>query len=186
MKSNCLPETLPQNAESNFLPTLKIKLIGGGFTLVDADGFNKFSKYAWRRVKSHSKYYAIRRIVLSDRTVTIRLHRQIAGTPAGLNCHHLNGDSLDNRAANLVNINPKIHAHIHKLLGRRRKNPGGSPEKNQDGRGSGWAACRPASIHNSNIDFLSLMRKTRKLYHEKQQSRMKQNSYEPQMPHGRE
>jgi len=70
-----------------------------------------------------------------------------------MDCHHLNGYSLDNRSANLVNINPKIHAHIHKLLGRLRKNPGGSPEKNQDGRQGVPGKCLPVANFSNNIDF---------------------------------
>lgn len=41
------------------------------------------------------------------------MHRQIAHTPRGQVCHHLNGISLDNREANLLNCTPAQHNFYH-------------------------------------------------------------------------
>jgi hypothetical protein len=81
----------------------KITLTKGKYAKVDPDDYYRLSEYKWRISKDYGKFYAIRTGRKQDgkgRKV-IRMHREVAKTPDGLECDHINGDSLDNRKANL-------------------------------------------------------------------------------------
>ena len=96
-------------------PTAEIELIGGGVAIVDAYRFDELSKFAWRRVKSHAVFYAVRRYQKNGITITERMHRRIAETPKGMVCHHINGDPFYNLDANLINLTRAEHEAGHSL-----------------------------------------------------------------------
>lgn len=75
----------------------------GKYAIVDPDDYYRLSEYKWYVCRDFSKFYAIRTGPNRNgkRGKTIRMHRQVANTPNGLDCDHINGDSLDNRKANL-------------------------------------------------------------------------------------
>jgi len=105
-----LTKRTPEPATSG---TRRIVLVGGGEALVDEDLYDELSRYCWRAIRSGYGTYAIRRIAVKGRIVSVRMHRQIAKTPWGLVCHHKNRNTLDNRLANLNNMPDHLHRLIH-------------------------------------------------------------------------
>lgn len=82
----------------------RIPLANGGVTLIDAGDAARTLAYTWRKSPLG---YAIGRV--EGRTVL--LHRFLLGdAAAGLDIHHVNGDSLDNRRANLEALTRSEHA----------------------------------------------------------------------------
>lgn len=71
-----------------------------GFTLLlDDDDYDRLSRYAWRaNIHKGSKPYFGRR--LSNGNI-ILIHREILDAPDGFLVDHINGDTCDNRKANL-------------------------------------------------------------------------------------
>ncbi len=84
-----------------------IELSKGFVALVDDELFDDLSIFKWSvsNKKSHGKdlWYAVRQVGGRGSKHTA-MHRLIAGTPLGLVCDHLNGNTLDNRRCNLENI----------------------------------------------------------------------------------
>lgn len=94
-----------------------IPLTHGKFALVDPDLHRYLNRFYWRAVKSKHNWYAVRRITVGKKTITIKMHREIAKTPEDMHCHHRHGNSLDNRRAELQNMYPlehKVHHQIHR------------------------------------------------------------------------
>lgn len=83
------------------------------FAIVDADDYYRLNNFHWTWYKSHSKIYAVRKKRFRGKEIVVRMHREIAQTPPGLDCHHVNRNSLDNRKVNLVNLNPIDHHYMH-------------------------------------------------------------------------
>ena len=81
----------------------RIHLGDGVYTLVDIDVFYRLSRHKWQfRSGRNRKLYAVRNVQTTNGlTKQLSLHREIADPPEGLIVDHLNGNSLDNRIANL-------------------------------------------------------------------------------------
>jgi len=81
----------------------RIALTQGKFAIVDPDDYYRLSEYKWSASRVYNKFYAVRTgpTEKGKRGKTIRMHREIANLPDGLECDHINGNSLDNRKANL-------------------------------------------------------------------------------------
>jgi len=81
----------------------RIPLTQGKFAIVHADEYYRLSAYKWSASRVYKKFYAVRTAPAKKgkRGKTIRMHREIANIPDGLECDHINGNSLDNRKANL-------------------------------------------------------------------------------------
>jgi hypothetical protein len=81
----------------------KISLTQGKYAIVDPDDYVWLSKYKWTTSRVYTKFYAVRSVKCkkTSKMKTIRMHREILNVPAGLECDHINGHSLDNRKANL-------------------------------------------------------------------------------------
>jgi hypothetical protein len=82
-----------------------------GFTVkLDAEDLPKVAGYRWHAAETHkcnvSKFYAMR----ASCGKTTYLHRIIAGAKAGDIVDHINGDSLDNRKANLRIVDASANA----------------------------------------------------------------------------
>jgi len=90
-----------------------IKLTQGKVAIVDKDREAAIRKFKWRAVKHQRSYYAKTTIIKNGRQIDISMHRFIARTPFGLVCHHLNYNSLDNRRANLENMDKLSHTLLH-------------------------------------------------------------------------
>lgn len=79
-----------------------IPLTRGMCAIVDDEDFDWLSKFKWLadpQYPSRRCFYAKR----DSRSKKISMAREIAKTPKGLYCDHINGNTLDNRRANLRN-----------------------------------------------------------------------------------
>jgi hypothetical protein len=81
----------------------RIRLSRGKFAIVDPDDFYWLSRHKWSASGVGRTFYAVRtaRGRNGRRGKTHSMHREIARTPKGLECDHINGNGLDNRKANL-------------------------------------------------------------------------------------
>lgn len=97
------------------------------FVIVDPENYNWLKKFKWRLIRSQKKTYAARRVYTKSKVIYIRMHREIAKTPKGMDCHHENLNPHDNRKCNLSNKTPLEHKRIHNRLRLIKKNAGTPP-----------------------------------------------------------
>ncbi len=72
------------------------------FATVDADDFERVSAYSWHvGGKPGGKPYARSRMSRKIGGKAMRMHRFIMNAPDGMEVDHINGDTMDNRRANL-------------------------------------------------------------------------------------
>ena len=73
------------------------------YAIVDPDDYYWLSKHKWTTSRVFTKFYAVRSELCktSGKRKTYRMQREVAHTPEGLECDHINSNSLDNRKANL-------------------------------------------------------------------------------------
>lgn len=90
-----------------------IPLTKGKFAIVDSDYVHVLRNFAWRAVQHKRSFYAKSTIVRDDNPIDISMHRFVARTKFPEVCHHINGDSLDNRRKNLVNMSTDGHNLLH-------------------------------------------------------------------------
>lgn len=83
------------------------------FATVDSQDYERLNSLYWRAIKSHYHWYAKTRVRTLTGSKDISMHRLIMKTPFHMECHHINGNTLDNRRANLKNLNPILHAATH-------------------------------------------------------------------------
>jgi hypothetical protein len=74
-----------------------IPLSRGLFAIVDADDYERLSRYKWHACGKGDNCYAQRR----ENGKTIKMHHEIIDVPAGFVCDHKNHNRLDNRKCNL-------------------------------------------------------------------------------------
>jgi hypothetical protein len=74
-----------------------IPLTQGYYAIVDAEDYERVSRYKWCLMIRGSKAYAMR----TERGKTILMHREIMKPPKGMVVDHINGNGLDNRRCNL-------------------------------------------------------------------------------------
>lgn len=94
---------------------VRIRLKHNTFALIDAADFELVKPYHWRLRRSAHLSYAVGSKTVNNKRVYIRLHRLIANTAPGLECHHVNFDPLDCRRDNLENMLPAMHHCLTKL-----------------------------------------------------------------------
>lgn len=94
-------------------PFIEIPLQNGMITLIDPSEFAEQGRFHWYAKKSRGRWYACRKVTEHGKTFFIRMHRVIAQTPDNMICHHINGNSLDNRGANLKNMTRYEHAKYY-------------------------------------------------------------------------
>jgi hypothetical protein len=78
--------------------TKRIKLTYGKFAIVDAEDYERLSKYKWCAVEKARNWYAK---TLDKDGKRLSMHRIVAGAPKGLLVDHINHNGLDNRKPNL-------------------------------------------------------------------------------------
>lgn len=78
----------------------KIQLTQGKFALVDAEDFEKLSKYSWC---FDGRNYAVRNKWDKKNKIgkIVYMHRELFGVDIGKYVDHINGNQLDNRKENL-------------------------------------------------------------------------------------
>jgi hypothetical protein len=93
--------------------TAIIQIAPDKFALVDASKVAALAKFKWRAVQHRRSWYARASILRNGVKVSLSMHRFVARTPFGMQCHHLNENSLDNRRSNLANWTKKYHDQYH-------------------------------------------------------------------------
>lgn len=78
-----------------------ITLSNGKRTIVDDEWYEYLNQWKWFPIGAG---YCARQEQRNNVKKTIYMHRQVAGTPDGLETRHINGDKLDNRACNLRSV----------------------------------------------------------------------------------
>lgn len=74
-------------------------------------------------IKRDGSVYAVRQITEGGKRRRIRMHNVICRPPAGKVAHHINGDGIDNRRANLVPVEPSENTKAAGRLARDRHGP---------------------------------------------------------------
>ena len=90
-------------------PIAKIPLQNGMFAFCDPKWLYAFSFVHWYAKKSRGVWYVCTKVSFEGKIRFRRMHRIVAHTPDGYVPHHLNGNSLDNREKNLLNITDFVH-----------------------------------------------------------------------------
>ena len=80
----------------------RIYLGEGLWTILDQEDYYRYGSFKWSFMGNRGKIYAVRGIRIGKEKITILpLHREIMKPPKRRIVDHKNGDSLDNRRANL-------------------------------------------------------------------------------------
>lgn len=104
---------------------------GRGVALVDDADFDELSRYRWYSVKG----YAVRRAVIDGKRAFPRMHRQLLSAEPGQLVDHINGNTLDNRRANLRTVTPSQNS-----MNRRKRKAGTSRYIGVIRQGERWHA----------------------------------------------
>lgn len=94
-------------------PTAFIPLHPMGFAIVDIRDYHWLSRFRWKIKRSKYCDYAVRVIRREGKQYELKMHREIVHPAAGMQVHHKNRNSLDNRRCNLEEIHPHDHTQIH-------------------------------------------------------------------------
>jgi hypothetical protein len=86
---------------------MEIPLTKGKCALVDAEDFERINSYSW----FFERGYARRRFQRSGVQHCMHMHREIVKAPEGFEVDHINGDTLDNRKANLRIVTHRRNMH---------------------------------------------------------------------------
>jgi hypothetical protein len=73
-------------------------------TLVDLDDYERLKHHHYRPKRKKKKIYAVRRYIRHGKTYEVMLHNDVMHPPPGIEPHHKNHDTLDNRRENLENV----------------------------------------------------------------------------------
>ena len=97
----------------------EIPLTRGKVAIVDNEDFEWLNQWKWYVHYNGSCWHALRKIadpVLGwPAQKKVWMHRFIANTPDGQVTDHINGDGLDNRKANLRNVEP-YQNHLNRAM----------------------------------------------------------------------
>lgn len=100
----------------------KIPLTQGQFALVDAEDFERISKFKWYAHKKNGVFYAMRMVGGRKNRKMIPMHAEIMNTPKGMETDHRDGNGLNNRQNNLRVC---THAENSRNKGKHRDNTSG-------------------------------------------------------------
>lgn len=101
------------NVRFPYTPIARIPLQHGMVAFCDPDWFDFLNQFHWYAKKSRGLYYACRKVTADGRVYFVRMHRVVAATIPAEIPHHINGNSLDNRSANLQNMTWYEHAKYY-------------------------------------------------------------------------
>lgn len=89
----------PVIKEKDFMK--EIELTRGHVVIVDDEDFEWLDRFKWYAQKDRRNFYAARRDSHGCGQKKLRMHRVILNAPALLEVDHINGNTLDNRRANI-------------------------------------------------------------------------------------
>lgn len=95
----------------------KIPISRGLHVLVDDADYEFLMQWKWSACGEHP-IYAVRGYRVGRKTCPVKMHRQILGAPEGWIVDHINGNSLDNRKANLRLATPNQNAQNRRVRNR--------------------------------------------------------------------
>lgn len=111
----------------------EIVLSNGAVCKVDDDDYGKLSTYTW---SCKSGRYAMRcERARGDRFKNVQMHREVIGAKPGEIVDHINGDTFDNRKANL-----RICSQSQNMQNSTRRRDNVSGYKGVHPNGRNWAA----------------------------------------------
>ena len=93
-----------------YTPIARIPLQRKFVAFCDPNWLPILTRFHWYAKKSRELWYACTKVVIAGKVKFLRMHRIVAHTPAGMISHHLNGNTLDNRTMNLLNVTEYEHA----------------------------------------------------------------------------
>lgn len=96
-----------------FTPKAYIPLNAGLVAICDPKWHKQLSNLHWYAKKSACCWYVCAKVRIENGWKFLRMHRVVAHTPDGMVPHHINGNSFDNREANLQNMTPYEHAKYY-------------------------------------------------------------------------
>jgi len=92
-----------------------IRLTKGKIAIIDPWWFVELNRHGWKAVKRKGGWYALKTIGKRKPYKYFYMHRIIMNTPKGMECHHKNRNTLDNREANLENVTVERHRDIRQV-----------------------------------------------------------------------
>ena len=104
-----MPETKTQ-------PLSKPRLLhlgDGKVVVIDSEDYDYLTQFTWHTRRRCKSYYAQLLFTPPNWKGTTQMSRLIAKTPTNKICHHRNRNSLDNRKANLINMDMREHHILH-------------------------------------------------------------------------
>jgi hypothetical protein len=89
-----------------------IRLRDGEKAIVDPEDYDLLNQFKWFLQRSHYCSYVVTKRVRDGKVFYLRMHRMIMNTPPGMDCHHINSNTSDNRKSNLQNVTREEHAFL--------------------------------------------------------------------------
>lgn len=98
--------------------TVSLPIIRGNIVLIDEEDYALVSQYSWHiRSKKRQEWTSYACVVVREpgtrKQRQLRMHRMIIDAPPHLDVHHINGNGLDNRRANLCLMARSEHGKLN-------------------------------------------------------------------------
>ena len=108
----------PEYPENLIPNTKQIQLTQGKFAIVDEDVFDYLNQWKWNAIKGKGTWYAETRIIDSNGSRNVKMHRFIInGNLGALDIDHKNGNGLHNYKSNLRECK-----NVQNCMNRRKRN----------------------------------------------------------------
>ena len=136
-----------------------IELTQGQVALVDDADFDRLNAFKWY----YHKGYAVRNVGKWPHQKKMGMHRDVLGTPDGMDTDHINGDRLDNRRANLRACSRAENLHNQ---GMRSDNTSGFKGVFWNKRTDNWRAQIMANGHHKSLGLFGTAEEAASAYDE--------------------
>lgn len=88
---------------------MRILKVGNVDVFLDDWDWLRLCRYKWRVKKCRDQKYIARTYRKKGIHYTVYMHREIMNTPEGMECHHKEGNTFDNRKEMLENLTKQEH-----------------------------------------------------------------------------